>query len=47
MYSGSENVKRPAKNEKAAKVRETQNENENLLYHDSPRLLTENTHFVT
>ena len=31
MYSGSENVKRPAENEKAAKVRETQNEDQIVL----------------
>lgn len=31
MYSGSENVKGPAKNQKAPKVRETQNEDQIVL----------------
>ena len=31
MYSASENAKRPAKNEKTAKVRETQNEDQIVL----------------
>ena len=31
MYSGSENVKGPAKNQKADKVRETQNEDQIVL----------------